>query len=206
MPVLVYDPAIERQIRRERDKRPEANQYDEVWEGVLVVAPLPNNEHQRIVSRLTAVFHSLIDWDRGDQVLPGINLSDRNVGWLTNYREPDVAVYLNTNPAKDCDTHWVGGPDLAVEVVSPGERPWDKLPFYAQVNTREVLIVNRDPWELELYQLKEGKMVLAGKSKPSSRTTVLASAVLPIAFHLKAGKPRPAIIITHTENKQLWSA
>jgi len=204
MPVLILDPYLEQRIRAERVD-PSVSQYDEVWEGVLVVAPLPNNEHQRIASRITSAFSSLVDWSRGDQALPGANVSDREGDWQSNYREPDVAVYLATNPAKDCNTHWVGGPDLAVEIVSPGEDPRQKLEFYAKVNTRELLIVDRDPWMLELYQLQSGKLMLVGKSKVAT-AIALTSRVLPIEFQLQPSDPRPAIVITHTVTKQTWKA
>jgi Uma2 family endonuclease len=204
MPVMILDPFLEQRIRAERQNN-ETNQYDEVWEGVLVVAPLPNNEHQRIVTRLSTAFSSIIDWEQGNQVLPGANVSDRDADWISNYREPDVAVYLSTNPARDCGTHWVGGPDLAVEIVSPGEDPHDKLDFYAKVNTRELLIVDRDPWKLELYQLQGGKLVLVGKADGVS-SSMLMSGVLPLTFQLQAGTLRPIILLTHTETKQTWTA
>ncbi|HEV3440012.1 MAG TPA: Uma2 family endonuclease [Gemmata sp.] len=202
MPVLILDPYLEQRIRTERDDA-KVNRYDEVWEGVLVVAPLPNNDHQVIVSKLNSAFSNVIDWDQGSQVVPGTNVSDRDAEWLSNYREPDIAVYLATNPAKNSGTHWVGGPDLAVEIVSPGEDPHDKLDFYAKVNTREVLIVDRSPWMLELYQLQGGKLILAGKSEVAN-AAVLASGVLPIAFQLQAGTPRPTILLTHSGTKQTW--
>jgi Uma2 family endonuclease len=203
MPVLVLDPNLEQRIRADRVD-PQVSRYDEVWEGVLVVAPLPNNDHQRIVMRLGAVFSSVIDWSTGNQVLPGANVSDREMGWLANYREPDVAVYLAANPAVDCGSHWVGGPDLAVEVVSPGEQPRDKLAFYAQVNTREVLIVDRDPWKLELYQLQAGQLLLQESAEVGS--AILACNVLPLTFQLLPGMPRPTILITHNVTKQSWTA
>jgi Uma2 family endonuclease len=204
MPVLILDPMMEERIRAERDDQ-EKSQYDEVWEGVLVVPPIANNEHQRIVAKLTSAFSCIIDWDQGSQVLPGTNVTDRDADWKSNYRVPDVAVYLATNHAKDGGTHWVGGPDLAVEIVSPGEDPHDKLDFYAKVNTRELLIVNRDPWSLELYQLQGGKLVLAGKSEVAD-TVVLASAVLPLTFQLQENSPRPMIVVSHTVTKQTWTA
>jgi Uma2 family endonuclease len=203
MPVLILDPMLEQRIRAERVD-PQVSQYDEVWEGVLVVAPLPNNEHQRIVMKLGAVFSSVVDWDAGNQVLPGANVSDRDAGWLSNYREPDVLVYLSGTPAKDCGTHWVGGPDLAVEVVSPGEQPRDKLDFYARVGTREVLIVDRTPWRLELYRLQAGRLVLSGQAEPA--TGAVTSTVLPLTFQLQPAKPRPTIFIAHSETKQTWTA
>lgn len=123
MPVLIFDPALEQRIRNEREDNPQANRYDEVWEGVLVVSPLPNIERQDLVSDLVVIFKSLLRRDRGDRAFAGVNVSDRDSGWESNYREPDVAVYLASNPARDCGTHWMGGPDLAVEIVSPGRSP-----------------------------------------------------------------------------------
>jgi Uma2 family endonuclease len=204
MPVMILDPMLEQRIRTERQDQ-EMSQYDEVWEGVLVVAPLPNTEHQRIVQRLSLPFSSLIDWDQGSQVLPGVNVSDRDADWLKNYREPDLVVYLATNPAKDKGTHWIGGPDLAVEIVSPGEDPHHKLAFYAKVNTRELLIIDRDPWQLELYHLNGGKLILQGHAD-ATNGVVLTSEVLPLTFHLKAGTQRPTIVVTHMVTKETWTA
>lgn len=204
MPVMIYDPVLEQEIRTAHDGS-EVQRRDEVWDGVLVVPPQANNEHQRIVMRLSAVFSSVIDWDAGDQVLPGTNVSDRDADWTKNYRDPDVAVYLVGNPAKDSNTHWVGGPDVAVEVVSPGEDPRLKLDFYAQVNTRELLIVERDPWAVEMYQLQSGKLVLVGTSD-AANAAVLASRALPLTFQLLPGAPRPTIRIAHTASGQTWTA
>jgi Uma2 family endonuclease len=204
MPVLIFDPTMEQAIRTARDNS-DVGRHDEVWEGVLVVPAQANNEHQRIVAKLTAAFSNVIDWDAGDQALPGCNVTDRDKDWTHNFRDPDVAVYLSTNPAKDCDTHWVGGPDLAVEIVSPGEDPRQKLDFYAKVKTREVLVIDRDPWAVELYRLRRGKMALVGKSDAAD-PAVLASTALPLTFRLRPGKPRPTVLVAHTDGKQTWTA
>ena len=34
--------------------------------------------------------------------------------------------------AKNCRTHWLGGPDFAVEIVSEDDRTRDKIPFYSE--------------------------------------------------------------------------
>lgn len=204
MPVMIYDPILEQKVRAERE-RLFPNVRDEVWEGVLVVPPLPNTEHQKTVMDLCYAFASVVNRAGGDSVLPGANVSDREADWTSNYREPDVVVYLATNPAKDHSTHWVGGPDLAVEVVSPGEDPRLKFDFYAKVGTREVLIVARDPWAIELHQLQGGKLVLAGVSNTTT-SAVLNSAALPLTFQLRPGSPRPVIHVTHTATGQAWTA
>ena len=98
-----------------------------------------------------------------------------------------------------------GGPDLAVEIVSPGEDPHEKLDFYARINTRELLIVDRNPWSLELYQLHSGQLQLAGRCD-AAMPAVLASGVLPLTFQLQPGTGRPRIAVTHTATGQTWTA
>jgi Uma2 family endonuclease len=204
MSVLVTDPDLARELRAERDRLyPESR--DEVWEGVLVMAPLANNEHQILSTYLALAFAAVINRAAGDLVLAGANISDRVVDWKNNFRIPDVVVYLAINPARNSDTHWVGGPDLAVEIASPGEAPWKKLDFYTKVNTREVLIVDRDPWSLELYKLQSGKMVSTGIND-ATHEIVLTSTALPLTFQLRAGTPRPTILITHSTTGQTWTA
>lgn len=69
---------------------------------------------------------------------------------------PDVLVLRGDSSAVDCGTDWFGGPNLAIEVVSPGERVLDKLEFYARVGTNELLIINRQRWKLTLYRRRSG--------------------------------------------------
>lgn len=204
MPVLILDPVDEQKYRAEHDANGD-NRFDEVWEGTLVVPPAPNTEHFRIASRLNTAVSAVIDWDRGDQCTPGGNLSDRTDGWTQNFRCPDLLVYLAGNPAVDHGTHWEGGPDFLVEIISPGEKPYDKFDFYAAVNTREVLIVRRDPWALELHQLRDGKLVPAGTSDLGN-SAVLTSSELPLTFRLVAGQPRPTIEVIHTPTGRRWVA
>ncbi|HSQ56919.1 MAG TPA: Uma2 family endonuclease [Gemmata sp.] len=204
MPVMILDPEMERNIRLARDCS-DTNRRDEVWEGVLVVPAVPNNEHQIMVMDLCYAFSFVINRSGGDHVMPGANVSDRDADWKENYRCPDAVVYLATNKAKNSDTHWVGGPDLAVEIVSRGEDPRQKLDFYAKINTREVLIVDRYPWVVELYQLQNGKLELAGKSD-AANTAVLKCIALPLTFQLQPGTPRPVIRVAHTASGQTWTA
>jgi Uma2 family endonuclease len=202
MPVLIYDPVWEQKVRAERDAL-FPNNRDEVWDGVLVMAPLPNTEHQDIVFGLGMAFGMTVSRAAGDRIHPGANVSDRDAGWTQNFREPDVVVYLGTNPARDAGTHWVGGPDLGVEIVSPGEDPRAKLAFYSAVGTRELMIVERNPWAVELYRLGPTGLSLVGRSE-GSNPAVLTSGVLPLSFQLRDGTPRPVIVVTHTTSGQTW--
>jgi hypothetical protein len=177
----------------------------EMWEGVEVVPPVANTEHFRIASKLNSAFSTVMDWDAGDQAVPGGNVSDRDDGWDHNYRNPDVLVVLAGGAAVDRGSYWRGGPDFVVEIVSPGEDPAAKFAFYAAVGTREVLVVDRYPWALELHQLRRGRMVPAGRSDAANPAAV-ASSVLPFTFRLRPGSPRPVIEVTHTGTGQVWTA
>ena len=163
MPILVLDPDSEARLRRLWPGLDD-DRWTEVWDGVTVLSPLADTEHQNLVNSFGAVFWLVITQSSLGTVYQGVNLSDRTPNWLKNYRNPDVSVYLDGNPAADHGTHYVGGPDLAVEVISPGETPSAKFGFYAAVGTRELLIVNRKPWKLELYALADGQLKLAGSS------------------------------------------
>lgn len=203
MLMAVHDRITFEKVQKDRAKEG-LDKYDEVWDGVVVVMPLPNDEHQEIVGGLDYCITAALGWPNPHRIRPGVNLSDRAKGWDRNYREPDFVVFLEGNPAVNHNTHWVGGPDFLVEIVSPDDQSREKLPFYAKLDTKEVLIIDRDPWRLELYQLRRGKLRLVGKAEPSNGKP-LSSNVLPLTFALIRGKPRPKIRITHTESKQEWT-
>jgi hypothetical protein len=115
-----------------------------------------------------------------------------------------MALFTPKCAAEDYGPFWYGGPDFLLEVVSPDDMSRDKLPFYEEIRTGEVLIVDRDPWQLELYQLRRGKLRLAGSVRPGDGKS-LASGVVPLTFALVRGRPRPKIRISHTESEQEWT-
>jgi Uma2 family endonuclease len=167
------------------------------------MSPDPNIEHQGLGFLLAKAIHAAAGLPESLPVFLGVNVSDRVEGWRENYRVPDVALYLPDNPAQDCDTHWSGGPDLGVEILSEGDRGRDKLDFYGKVNTRELMIIDRDPWALELNVLKRKKLRLTGRSTPDDPVW-LESTVLPVAYRLIAGTPRPVIEVRNTDTDQVW--
>jgi Uma2 family endonuclease len=203
MTMVVLDAGEEKRLKAERAANG-ADRFDEVWEGVYMMAPLANNEHQDVAFLLGVIFHSVVPAPGESKVNVGVNVSDREKGWKKNFRCPDVTVFLKGTRAKDCGTHWWGGPDFAVEVVSPKDRSRDKLGFYAKVGVRELLIVDRKPWRLELYRLTDGQLRLVGTST-AKQPAVLASEVLPLTFALQAGRPRPRIAIVTADGTKDWT-
>ncbi len=187
MVTLVTDPELiqDRQARG-------IDHHDEVWEGVYVMSPAPNNEHQELVFEIGFVLREIVTTARLGKVLPGTNITDRRNDWTKNYRCPDVAVFLDDTRAENRDTHWLGGPDLAVEIVSPGDQTREKIAFYEKVGTRELLIVDRDPWQLELFRLTGDRLTSTGISRlPESAW--LTSESVPLRLRLLPGEKRPQI-------------
>lgn len=203
MTLLITDPLTEELIIAERREKG-LDRHDEVWEGVYVVSPDPTPEHQLIVGLLTTIFVQVIKFPGDGVVFPGLNVSDRGEEWTQNYRCPDVAVYLKNNPVVKYEAHYCGGPDLAVEITSPYDKAREKLDFYAQVNTRELLILDRDVWSLELYQLEDGKLVLKGTSTVE-QSQVLPLLSVPVTMQMQVGEPRPQILVTHPTDGRTWT-
>ena len=202
MPTLVFDEQLEMRLRSER-LASGADRYDEVWEAVYVMNPMPNDEHQQLVNRFAAIFQDVIDWPGMGDVRPGVNVSDRIDRWRENYRVPDVAVFLRTGAARNCSDFWHGGPDFVVEIVSVGDRTRDKIPFYAAVGVRELLVIDRQPWDAELLRLEAAVLRSAGRSTPGHPES-LASEVLPFTFRLEPGTARPGIVVSHTTSGREW--
>jgi Uma2 family endonuclease len=200
--MMITDPAQVRKLKARREQSPSAPR-DEVWNGVYIMSPMAGFDHQRFVTRLAMAFGAVVDLDGGAEVLAGLNVSDRVDKWRENYRIPDVAVHLPGNPAIIREAFACGGPDFAVEVLSEGDLARRKLDFYAKVNTRELLLLDRDPWSLELYRLTEGRLALVGVSTPE-KPDILTSEVLPLTFRLVPGEGRPTLELSRVDGGQTW--
>lgn len=203
MSALIADAELKADIIAQRQAAG-ADRWDEVWEWVYVLMPLPNDEHQGLVAQLTTVLTLGVEWQHLGLVRPGVNVSDRIADWKDNYRCPDVVVYLNGRAAENHDTFWFGGPDFAVEVVSPNDRSREKLAFYASVGTRELLIIDRDPWSLGLFRLKDGALESVGRSTVEA-STLLRSEIVPPSFRLVATDGRRQIEVRHHDERQSWT-
>lgn len=202
MVALVTDRHLERRLIRRR-RAWGADKFDEVWNGIYIMNAMPNNEHQSLVSRLTHVLQFVVvDAGQGD-VFAGCNLSDRATCWRQNYRVPDVAVFLNGTTAINKKTHWLGGPDLAIEIVSPRDRSRKKLDFYASIGTRELLVIDRKPWSLELYRLTDQKLAIIGRSTVDQPENLETSAV-PLVWRMLAGPERPVIEVAQPGGSGVW--
>jgi Uma2 family endonuclease len=202
MATMILDPQLESELRAQRAAWG-GDRFDEVWEGVYMMSPLADNEHQAIAAGLVAAVRSALGWNTTFQIFPGVNVSDRDKDWEHNYRCPDVAVFSKNTKAKDCGTHWCGGPDFAVEIMSPYDRSREKLEFYARVGVQELMLVDRSSWTLELYRLRDGRLMLDGNSTVADGH-LLRGETLNLTFRLLPGKSRPAIEVASSNDGQKW--
>ncbi len=202
MDILVTEQELKRKLLRQR-RACGGDRWDEVWNGVYVMSPLANNDHQRLVARLYYVLQEAFGLDSPVEARTGVNVSDRDEEWEKNFRVPDVVVRLPGGVAQDRGDYWLGGPDFLIEVVSRGDRSRKKRPFYAKIGVREMMVVDRNPWAVELYRLADGELKLVGKSTLEDSQPV-ASEVVPLAFRLVAGAETPRIEVEHRRDGRRW--
>ncbi|MHC4177082.1 MAG: Uma2 family endonuclease [Planctomycetota bacterium] len=202
MAILVTDRRLEERLKAEREASG-ADRYDEVWEGVYMMAPMPNSEHQGLVIQLASILQEVIGWSGLADVFPGINLSAQDDDWEHDYRVPDVADFLKSGSAVNCDTHWRGAADFLVEITSPEDRTREKIPFYSRIGVVELLLVDRESWTLELYGREKDQLQRVGQSSADAGE-VLTSTAVPLSFELVSGDPRPRIKVTHVDSGREW--
>lgn len=126
----------------QRRRRLGQDRFDEVWEGVLHVNPAPSYEHQRVGQQLAELLGPLARAAGLEPVIGGVN-----VGSERDYRIPDGGLYR-----PGASGTWLPTAALVIEIVSPEDETWEKLPFYAARGVDEVLVV--DPKERTVLWFK----------------------------------------------------
>ena len=198
MAATILDPHLEERLIAER-RAAGIDQFDEVWDGVYVMAPWPNDEHQEVATFLSHLLFELVQVPKLGKVRQGINLSDRPEEWTKNFRVPDIVVFLNDGKGVCYDTFWTGGPDFAVEIVSEGEDPEAKFAFYGGLETRELLLIERDPWQLQLYGPEPRGMRLLQETTADGNAIV--SSVLGLRFSLRRAADGLDLCVEHPDGR-----
>jgi Uma2 family endonuclease len=141
MRTLITDPPPpEIEAFLERRRKSGADLHDEVWEGVLHMAPAPRDVHGDVQHQVMVLLDGPA---REAKLLP---ILEFNLGEPDDYRVPDGGLRRER-----LDATYYPSVALVVEIVSPGDETWDKLPFYAAHEVDEVLIV--DPQQRSLQWL-----------------------------------------------------
>jgi Uma2 family endonuclease len=148
--------------------------FDEMWEGVLHMAPSPMYEHQRIVMAIGRFVAELCE-RRGRGVLAlAINVFNE-ASKEPDYRIPDFAfIAKGREHILSPDGTRGGGPDAVIEVRSPYDETYDKFPFFARLGVREVIVIDRDTKQPEIYRLAGAQYVaVQADANQSVRSEVL---------------------------------
>ena len=103
MPLLVNNAELEEELIADRRARG-IDQFDEVWDGVYVMVPLADDEHQEIQARLAIVLGLLVEFTGVGKIRAGSNISNRRTDWTRNFRVPDMLVFLNNTAAENQNT------------------------------------------------------------------------------------------------------
>jgi Uma2 family endonuclease len=192
----ILEPTLVRELIRQRQKMG-IDRWDEVWEGVYVVPPSASNPHHFLASKLITILNPIIANQVRGPAQAGANVSDRRKGWEKSFRCPDVVVVLKEGKAVDCTTHWMGGPDFLIEIESPGDDTYEKIPFYSKIGVRELLIIHHDTRRLRLYRHDGKKLVQVGQADAEGGGP-LESEVIPVKFLFKATKAGPRTVVQRT--------
>jgi Uma2 family endonuclease len=131
----------------ERRRVAGADRFDEVWEGVYHMVPGPSYGHGLLESQLHALIRPLAR-KRGLEMTSQFNLGESE----HDFRVPDGGLHR-----PGAGEMWIPTAALVIEILSPGDKSWQKLPFYARHDVDEVLIV--DPYEQTVtwLALREGE-------------------------------------------------
>jgi Uma2 family endonuclease len=136
MRALVLDPpsaGLEQILERRR--RSGLDRMDEIWKGVLHMVPAPSHAHGNIEAQLMRLLGPRAD-EAHLELIGQSNLGEGE----HDFRVPDCSLHR-----PGAHGVWHSTAALVVEVVSPNDESWEKLPFYAAHDVDEVLIV--DPQE-----------------------------------------------------------
>lgn len=136
-------------------KRRGLDRYDEVWGGVLHMVPGPNFDHQRIGTRLLVFLRPLL-------VEHGIEMQyetevHRPGSKGNDYRIPDLVFFPADRPDLLTTRGIEGAPLAVVEIRSPDDETYAKLPFYAALGVQEVIVIQPEARVAEVYRLAGGR-------------------------------------------------
>ncbi|HEY5287944.1 MAG TPA: Uma2 family endonuclease [Solirubrobacteraceae bacterium] len=134
MRTLIHDPPpAELQAFLKRRRQLDQDRKDEIWEGVYHVVPAPHDRHADLQAQIIVLLNPPA---RRAGLRPR---GEFNLGEPKNFRVPDAAL-LRPGPGGV----YLPTAALVVEILSPGDETWQKLPFYAAHHVDELLILDPD--------------------------------------------------------------
>jgi Uma2 family endonuclease len=136
-------------------RRTGADTRDEMWDGVLRMVPLPSSDHQALGAELLLALAPLA---KARGLRPFYETGVFGPDPARDYRVPDL---LFARPEHVTPRGVEGGCEVVIELLSPGDETYDKLPFYAAVGVREVLVIDPATRRVDLFVLRGGRLHVA---------------------------------------------
>ncbi len=169
MRTLVLDPPppqLEELLERRR--RTGADRRDEVWAGVYHMVPGPSGAHSLTVQQVAVLLDA-------PARAAGLHVSVAfNMGAEDDFRIPDSGVHRGTPRGI-----WIPTAAIAVEILSPQDETWEKLPFYAEHEVDELVIVDPEAHSVTWLTLREGEYL------PVDRSEILAMSASELADRIE---------------------
>ncbi|HYM55936.1 MAG TPA: Uma2 family endonuclease, partial [Solirubrobacteraceae bacterium] len=122
------------------------DRHDEVWEGVYHMIPAPGTVHSFVAHQLAVLL------DAPARINGLVVSAEFNLGVKDDFRVPDLGIHRERRLGT-----WIPTAAIAVEIVSPGDETWEKLPFYAGREVEEVLVVDPPSRSVTWLALREGE-------------------------------------------------
>ena len=165
MRTLVLDPPppqLEELLTRRH--RMGADRRDEVWGGVYHMVPGPTAAHSLIAHQAAVLLDA-------SARAAGLHVSaEFNLGAKQDFRVPDLGVHRGRPHGT-----WIPTAAIVVEIVSPDDETWEKLPFYAEHKVEELLIFDPQVRSVRWLAFREGKY------RPADRSEIVGLAASELA-------------------------
>ncbi|PWJ56234.1 Putative restriction endonuclease [Quadrisphaera granulorum] len=148
-------PDVESWLQRRRDLGLDGR--DEIWEGVLHVAPLEHRRNTRAAQRLARLLQGAAD-AAGLEVTGPFNL-----GQATDFRVPDMGLVRRD----DADELYNDSAAIVIETLSPHDETFAKFGFYAAHAVQELWVLDVLARTIRIWQLgaqRDGEYAETGHS------------------------------------------
>ena len=148
---------------------------DEVWEGEYHMVPPASSAHGDMQSGLVEVLRPVAR-SAGLELVAERGVFDPAVPGFTSFRVPDLVAATRDHIS---DRGVEGRAALVIEVRSPGDETFQKLPFYERVGVEELLVADRDTRAL-WHRIREADRLVESPPGPDGVTALRA---IPAALH-----------------------
>jgi Uma2 family endonuclease len=152
--------------------RLDQDRSDEMWDGVLHMVPPPDAGHSERQSWLLEVFRPLA---RARGLFANVEMGVFEPGRTDSYRVPDLVISAGAHRSK---RGVEGRAEFVMEIRSPYDEAWEKVPFFAQMGIPEYVIIERGDVALLRLDPETATYVRAAPDADGW----LALDVLPVAF------------------------